>query len=186
VDCGGRSENRPSGPDRLRGISGQFQQRWTKDGTFGAATFDQISLGGKRVADAAWQSQQIGSSYSSGQTVSDGQLIVRGNGDDHSGNNNWEDNGQFSYVAMSGDGEFVARLTALTPSADSGNVSAALVLRDSLLSGARMMELEVAIKGQNSGLWRGFRADRATAGQDVKVVLTPRNLPLRIAPARTR
>jgi hypothetical protein len=155
------------------GLQVNSSKRWVKAGTFGAASFDNVSLGGQAVADAAWQSTQIGNAYSSGHTAENGRINVRGNGDDLSGQNNWEDNGQFSYIEMPGDGDFVARLTSLTPSTDSGIVSAALVVRDSLLSGARMMELEASIKGENSGLWRGFRGDRATPGQDVKVVLVP-------------
>jgi hypothetical protein len=148
-------------------------QRWPQKGTFGEATFDNVSLGGQSIPDAAWQGREMGPSYHSGQTVKDGRVVVRGNGLDATGRNNWEDNGWFTYVTMQGDGEFTARLSDLTPSTHSKSVSASLMLRDSLLVGARMIEAKVANKGDNSGLWSGFRTDRETSGQDVRVVLTP-------------
>jgi hypothetical protein len=86
---------------------------------------------------------------------------------------NEADSGLYVYVPFKGDGEFVARLSGLTPSGHSQRGMASLMVRESLSRGARMMQLEVAQNGANSGLWRSFRADRATPGKDVKVLLAP-------------
>ncbi len=149
-------------------------QAWPQKDTFAEAAFDHVAVNGQKVGDAAWTSRRVGVVRGVAQTTAaNSQVVIKGNGYDSTQKNNQEDAGQFAYVPLSGDGEIVARLTKLTPSAHSKSVAAALVVREKLSPGARMMELEVAQKGDNSGLWRGFRGDRATPGKDVKVVLAP-------------
>ena len=170
----GEAKTIAMGREAFAGFLVTSNQAWPHKDTFAAATFDNMNINGQRVGDAAWKSQRMGMARGVNETtVANGQIVVKGNGFDINSRNNWTDSGQYAYVPFSGDGEVVARLAKLTPSEHSKQVSAALAVREALSPGARMMELEVAEKGQNSGLWRGFRADRATSGKNVKVLLLP-------------
>ena len=162
------------GRDALAGFLVTSNQSFPQKDTFAAATFDNVTVNGQRVGDAAWQSRRMGEARGVNETTAaNGQIVVKGNGYDINSKNNQVDSGQYAYVPLAGDGEVVARLSNLTPSEHSKQVAAALVVREALSSGARMMELEVAQKGDNSGLWRGYRADRASPGKSVKVLLAP-------------
>jgi hypothetical protein len=170
----GEAKTIAMGANVYAGLLVNANQAWPHKDTYGEATFDNASVQGKSVPSSAWQSMRLGVVRGAAKsTTSANALTIQGNGIDSNTTNNWEDSGQFTYLPLSGDGDVTVRLARLTPSEHSKSVSAALMVREKLSPGAKMMELEVAIKGDNSGLWRGFRTERATPGRDVKVLLAP-------------
>ncbi|HLL88240.1 MAG TPA: PA14 domain-containing protein, partial [Tepidisphaeraceae bacterium] len=152
---------------------------WRPSGTDAAkAVFDNIKVGGNTVADANWSSTVIYPRGTNSASISSGTATLQGNGENNTNSTDWYDSGSFLYVKVSGDTEVVARVTSMTRSPSNGKkASAAVVIRDGLTPGARKMELELnqydSSGTEKRDVWQGWRADKATAGKDTKVVLLP-------------
>jgi hypothetical protein len=107
------------------GLMVTASQAWPQNGTFAEATFDNVTINGQKVSDAAWNSHRVGIVRGIAETAAaGGQVVVKGNGLDANWRNNWEDSGQYAYVPLSGDGEIVARVAKLMPSPHSKSISA--------------------------------------------------------------